>query len=111
MLQKPSRRYLLKCALSVSAFLPALDWIASEAQGAELPPLDPADALPKSLGFVSDATKIDVVTHPTFKPGQRCGLCAQYQGKAGDTRGPCIIYAGHSVPAGGWCSVWTQRVV
>jgi len=76
---------------------------------AALPPLDPSDPTAKALGFVSDASKVDTKTYPTFKPSQKCGTCAQFQGKAGDATAACTIFAGKSVPQGGWCQVWAQK--
>ena len=32
-----------------------------------------------------------------------------YQGKASDATAGCNIFAGHSVPAAGWCKVWAQK--
>jgi hypothetical protein len=63
----------------------------------------------KALGFVTDASKVTAATHPTYKPGQRCATCAQYQGKPTEASAGCTIFAGHSVPGPGWCSVWAQR--
>ena len=89
--------------------MPVAGLFSQHASAAALPPLDPADPTAKALGFVSDATKVDTKTHPTFKAGQKCGTCAQYQGKAGDASAACTIFAGKSVPDGGWCQVWAQK--
>ena len=62
-----------------------------------------------ALHFVTDATKVVAASNPTYKPTQKCGNCAQYQGKAGDAAAGCNIFAGKSVPAGGWCMVWVQK--
>jgi len=83
--------------------------VGKGAQAAELTPLDPNDPLAKSLDFTNDASKVNAGANPTFKAGQRCATCAQFQGKTGDAKGPCAIFPGHSVPAGGWCKVWAQR--
>jgi hypothetical protein len=80
-----------------------------DAQAAGLTPLDPADPLAKSLNFVNDSTKVDAAANPTYKPTQKCGNCAQYQGKPGEARAGCAIFAGHSVPETGWCKVWAQK--
>jgi hypothetical protein len=71
--------------------------------------LDPNDPTAKALAFVNDATKVDASANPTFKAGQKCSTCAQYQGKASDPTAACNIFAGHSVPAGGWCKVWAAK--
>lgn len=107
--RKISRRSLLKTGLIAGALLPTVGLISGNADAATLPPLDPNDPTAKALGFTNDATKVDTKSHPTFKPGQRCGTCAQFQGKPGDGRAACTIFAGKSVPEGGWCQVWAQK--
>ncbi len=72
-------------------------------------PLDPNDPQAKALGYVSDASKVSASAEPTFKPSQKCGTCAQFQGKASDATGGCNIFVGHTVPSGGWCKVWAQK--
>jgi hypothetical protein len=101
------RRDFLKCALASAAIIPALG--AAGARAAGLPLLDPADPVARSLGFVLDASKVDRSANPTFKPGQHCGVCMQFQGKSSDPTAGCGIYAGHSVPSGGWCGAFGQR--
>jgi len=109
MQRKISRRSIVKSGLIAGALLPAVGLISRNAGAATLPPLDPNDPTAKALAFVNDATKVDTKTHPTFKPSQKCGTCAQYQGKAGDATAACTIFAGKSVPEGGWCQVWAQK--
>ena len=109
MQRKISRRSIVKSGLIAGAMLPALSLMSRNAGAAALPPLDPNDPTAKALGFTSDATKVDSKTYPTFKPTQKCGTCAQFQGKAGDATAACTIFAGKSVPQGGWCQVWAQK--
>lgn len=106
--RRVSRRAVVKGALIAGVIRPnAEQWaIAAEA---ELPPLDPSDPTAKALGFVTDTSKVDAGANPTHKPTQKCGTCAQFQGKSGDARGGCNIFSGHSVPQGGWCKVWAQK--
>jgi hypothetical protein len=101
------RRDFLKCALASAVVIPAL--CAAGARAAGLTPLDPTDSTAHSLGFVADSSKVAANANPTFKAGQRCGVCMQYQGAPTDTRAACSIYPGHSVPANGWCSAFAQR--
>ena len=101
-----SRRALVTTGLLA---VPVLGLAAREADAAALTPLDPSDPLAKSLNFVTDASKVNASANPTYKPGQKCGTCAQYQGKASDATAGCTIFAGHSVPQGGWCKVWAQK--
>ena len=51
----------------------------------------------------------DKAKYPKYAPGQACGTCALYQGKAGDASGPCPLYAGKAVLAKAWCSAWVKR--
>lgn len=100
------RRDFLKYALASALAIPVMRGVGARA-GA-LTPLDPADPLAQSLGFVPDA-KAAASANPAFKPGQHCGVCAQYQGKASDPSAGCAIFAGHSVPSRGWCGAFQQR--
>jgi hypothetical protein len=109
MQNKYSRRSIVKGGLVAGALVPAFGLFASSAGAAGLPPLDASDPTAKALGFVTDSTKVDAAANPTHKPTQKCGTCAQYQGKASDATAGCNIFAGHSVPAGGWCKVWAQK--
>jgi hypothetical protein len=101
------RRDFLKCALVSAVVIPALSGEYARATG--LTPLDPADSTAESLGFAPDASKVDASANPTFKSGQHCGICMQYQGKKSDSTAGCSIYSGHSVPSGGWCMAFAQR--
>ncbi len=109
MQRKISRRDLMKNSLVAGALAPALGLVVTDAKAAALTPLDPNDPMAKALGYVTDASKVEAKTHPTYKAGQRCATCAQYQGKPTEPTAGCTIFAGHSVVAGGWCSVWAQR--
>jgi hypothetical protein len=104
-----SRRDLMKRALLGSALIPVLSAIETRSWAADLTPLDPNDTNAKALSFVTDATKVDASTHPTYKAGQKCATCLQYQGKPTDPTAACTIFPGHSVPGPGWCQVWSQR--
>jgi hypothetical protein len=101
------RREFLKCALASAAIIPVLR--AADARAAGLPLLDPADPVAQSLGFVLDVSKVVANANPTYKPGQHCGVCMQFQGKPSDVTAACGIYAGHSVPSRGWCRAFGQR--
>jgi hypothetical protein len=109
MQRKISRRSIVKSGLIAGALLPTVGLLSTNASAASLPPLDPNDPTAKALGFVTDASKVDTKTYPTFKPSEKCGTCAQFQGKAGDATAACTIFAGKSVPQGGWCQVWAQK--
>ena len=69
----------------------------------------PKDPQAVALGYTPDATKADKAKYPKYAPGQACGTCALYQGKAGDAAGPCPLYAGKAVAAKAWCSAWVKK--
>lgn len=73
------------------------------------PMVDEKDPTAASLGYVSDATKADKAKYKTYAPGQACGNCALFQGKAGDAAGGCPLYAGKQVSAKGWCSAYAKK--
>jgi hypothetical protein len=106
---KISRRDWMRSGLLAGALVPVLGLIAEDSRAAALTPLDPNDPVAKSLDFMTDASKVNKSAEPTFKAGQHCATCAQFQGKPTDATGGCNIFVGHSVPAGGWCKVWAQR--
>jgi High potential iron-sulfur protein len=108
MQSKTSRRAVIKAALIAGVCVPTVYQLAHAAAG-EVPPLDPDDPAAVALGFVTDTTKVDASVNPAHQPMQKCGTCSQFQGKPGDARGGCNIFAGHSVPQGGWCKVWAQK--
>jgi hypothetical protein len=100
---------MVKRSLLAGALVPALGLIGNGADAAGLTPLDPNDPQAKSLSYVPDGSKVNAAANPTFKASQKCSTCAQYQGKASDATAGCNLFAGHSVPAAGWCKAWAQR--
>ncbi|MCC7198512.1 MAG: high-potential iron-sulfur protein [Gammaproteobacteria bacterium] len=105
---KISRRSLLKGALAGLAAVPAASLVARDALAAAPVALTEADPQGKALGYHLDATKVDAKTNPTYKPGQKCTNCIQFQGKA-PADGPCNLFPGKTVKANGWCKVWVLK--
>jgi High potential iron-sulfur protein len=101
------RRDFIKSALVSAVVIPALG--AADARATGLTPLDPTDATAQSLGFVPNASKVAANADSTFKPGQHCAVCMQYQGHPTDATAGCSIYPSHSVPSAGWCRAFAQR--
>jgi High potential iron-sulfur protein len=100
----------MKQVLIAAAAAPAAGGLnIGSSWAADLTPLDTKDPTAAALGFAIDASTVDASKHPTYKTGQRCGTCAQFQGKPGDARGGCNVFVGHTVPQGGWCQVWAQK--
>lgn len=105
--EKLSRRRLLQGALAGIAAVPVATLISRSAEAAE--PLSESDPTAKSLGYVTDAKKVDAKANPNYKPGQDCANCMQFTGKAGAADGPCNIFPGKTVKAQGWCKVWVLK--
>jgi hypothetical protein len=93
--------------LATAVLLPGLDFLYNEADAQGLTPLDSKDSAASALGFVTDASAAKA--NPLYKSGAHCASCVQFLGKPTDAMAGCKIYAGHSVPANGWCMVWSQR--
>ncbi|GAB4182731.1 MAG: hypothetical protein Tsb002_04400 [Wenzhouxiangellaceae bacterium] len=81
------------------------------AQAADLPLISEDDPTAKALGYHHDANAVDVKQYPRsasvdgVKP--LCSNCALYQGD--DSQGPCSIFPGKAVKAGGWCNAWAPK--
>lgn len=109
MRSKVSRRALIKGGLIAGAVLPGLGLIRSgRAAEADLPALDPKDPTAANLGFVNDSSKVDRAANPNYTPDQTCANCQQFTGSRSAARGGCVLFAGKSVPAHGWCKVWRK---
>ena len=76
-------------ALSAPASPPLLSATAPEAQ---------------AVKYVEDAKRA-----PEAK-GNTCATCALYQGSYGSAQGPCQIFPGKAVKAGGWCASWSAQM-
>jgi hypothetical protein len=105
--EKFSRRQLLQTAIAGLAAVPAATLVARSASAAEA--LSEDDAAAKSLGYVTDASKVVAKTNPTYKPGQLCVNCIQFQGKGAAADGTCTIFPGKLVKGKGWCKVWVLK--
>jgi hypothetical protein len=104
-----SRRTLIKL-LSVGAVAVVSGGrMLGASAAAALVPLTSSDPTAQALGYVDDSSKVSASAFPTHTAAQKCSTCVQYQGKPGDARGGCNIYAGKSVASGGWCKVWAQK--
>ena len=76
---------------------------------AATPLLDEADPAAKALGYRADATHVDRAAFARYRPGQDCGRCSLYQGKAADPNAPCPLFGGKRVANGGWCNAYNPR--
>lgn len=108
----PSRRsFLATAAVAASAALVGLKPPSARAAGESLPHLSESDPLAKSLGYQSSAQSVDKSKFPTYKAGERCGMCRFFQGTPAEKSGygGCQIFAGYSVNADGWCASFNAR--
>lgn len=69
-----------------------------------------SDPQAQTLGYHHDATQVDKSKFKTYEPGHTCSGCRFFKGAAGQAWGPCDIFAGKQVNAGGWCSAWVKKV-
>ena len=100
-----SRRDFIRIVpLAGAALLASRAGLAGDA-----PRLDPKDPQAVALGYAPDATKADKAKFANYVAGHECANCHQFQGKAGDTFGPCLIFGGKQVSSRGWCSAWVKK--
>lgn len=100
-----TRRVFIMQAAAGSSILVASGAMAQAAA----PKLDEKDPQAVALGYAADTTKVDQKKFPKHAADQKCDTCQLYGGKAKDPFGPCPIFAGKQVAAGGWCSAWTKK--
>jgi hypothetical protein len=78
--------------------------------------LNPEDPVAKGLGYVADATKVDLVKWPKKAAAdgakQRCGNCVLFknggqkiEGTEGEF-GVCALFQQGLVNSNGWCNSW-----
>jgi hypothetical protein len=113
MSKKIPRRALLRAVVCGATIAPAaILWqraSAAAAASAPTPMVDSTDPTAQALGYVANASKVDPKTNPTYMAGQHCAVCAQFQGKATDKQGPCVLFPGKQVMAAGWCRGWAKK--
>ena len=95
------RRLLQRLVLGVP--LAALGMNPSARAAAPL--LEAAAPEARAVKYVEDATRASGAA-----PGSTCANCALYQGAEGSKQGPCQIFPGKEVKAGGWCSSWAPQM-
>jgi hypothetical protein len=96
------RSFLIRSAGVVSAL--ALARTASAAD-----PLSESDPTAQALGYKADATKVDKTKFSHYQAGDKCSTCALFQGAAGASAGPCPMFGGKLVNAGGWCNAYSKK--
>jgi hypothetical protein len=105
------RRALLKnlaIAAGTAALLPVREpRAATSTHPAHLDVKDPAAV---ALGYVENATQVDVKKYPSYVKGSTCENCSLLQGAAGAAYRPCDLFPGKVVAVGGWCSGWVAEI-
>jgi len=102
-ISRSRRRLLQRLALGVS--LVPLAAAVRSALAAPAPLLSVSAPEAKAVHYVEDAKGAKGAS-----PGSNCANCALYQGAAGSSQGPCQLFAGKDVKAGGWCSSWAPQM-
>jgi High potential iron-sulfur protein len=98
------RRLLERLALAVP-LIPLALRSAPAALAADAPLLSVSAPEAQAVKYVEDAKEASGAT-----PGNNCANCALYQGAYGSTQGPCQLFAGKLVKAGGWCTAWAPQI-
>ncbi|WP_028213478.1 high-potential iron-sulfur protein [Paraburkholderia mimosarum] len=99
-----SRRRFMMIAASVASTA-----VLSNESRADAAVLSESDPTAMSLGYKTDASRVDKTKFPRFQAGQACGNCQLFQGKPGAANGPCTIYGGKLVDAKGWCNAYVKK--
>jgi hypothetical protein len=109
------RRWFLRLALTGLAALPMAPMAlrSATAEEKELPLVDEADPSAVALGYVHDARSADTAKFPKRAgdagSNQFCHNCVLYQSTSTEGVGPCSIFPGKAVKAGGWCNAWAPK--
>ncbi len=78
---------------------------ARAADGAPLPLLSVDAPEAKTVKYVESAAQATGRV-----PDSTCANCGLYQGLGGSAQGPCQLFPGNAVKAGGWCSSWAPQM-
>lgn len=106
----PAPAPMAEPAAPMSASTPATGASTPATVGStNLPLLDPADPAAVGLGYVAVSSQADKAKYPKHTPDQKCAGCSLYAAGPDAPQGPCAVFAGKAVLAGGWCSAWVKR--
>jgi hypothetical protein len=103
-LRSLARRRLLQ-GLALALPLGVLGMKPRAHAAAAAPLLDATSPEARAVKYVEDAARASGAT-----AGSSCANCALYQGTDGSKQGPCQIFPGKEVRAGGWCSSWAAQM-
>lgn len=104
-MNKPRRTFVIHTLAACSAL------VATQTAFAQAAPemVKDSDAAAMAVGYVLDTAKADKRKYPTHAAGQRCGTCVLFERAATESAGPCPLFPGKHVSAGGWCSSWAKK--
>jgi hypothetical protein len=104
---KVTRRSLVKNLSLVAA---SAGLFARRSRGDELKRLDVKDPGAVALGYVENASQVDLKKYPAYAKGSNCENCLQLQGSPGNNYRPCSLFPGKLVSVSGWCKGWTPEM-
>jgi High potential iron-sulfur protein len=81
-----------------------------QSQAAEPPHLDVKDPAAQKLGYVENASQVDLKKYPAYVKGSNCENCLLLQGTTGAHYRPCSLFPGKLVSVDGWCSGWSAEI-
>jgi hypothetical protein len=84
-------------------------FVAARAGAQAAKPVDEKEPQAVSLGYVTDAARVDKAKFPKYAAGQHCANCQFYQGTATAATAPCTIFGGRLVAGPGWCSAYVKK--
>lgn len=96
------RRFLKMSAAGAAVTLLPLSWQAALAADR----LDPNSAQAKAMSYVENASDS---THSAYQAGHNCSNCLMFTDPTQTEWGPCAVFPGKLVAAGGWCNAWVTR--
>jgi High potential iron-sulfur protein len=102
---RTTRRHFLMSAIPATALI----FGAGSTAFAAAERLDEKDPIAVSLGYKTDASKVDAKKFPAYVAGRHCSGCMLYQGKSTDASAPCGAVGGKLVSGKGWCTAWVKK--
>ncbi|OXI68662.1 High potential iron-sulfur protein [Burkholderia sp. AU31280] len=98
------RRFIATTTVLASALA-----LGRRAAAADAGAVKESDTNAQTLGYKTDASRVDHAKFPKLQAGETCSNCQFFQGKAGAGMGPCAIFGGKQVNAKGWCSAYSKK--
>jgi hypothetical protein len=104
-----SRRAVLKnLLLGAPAAAAAVGAVSSRSAAPEK--VNVNDPAARAVGYVENASQVDIKKYPGYVQGSNCDNCLLLQGKPGNNYRPCSLFQGKLVAVSGWCTGWTAEM-